>query len=81
MLWFVEGSGGESHLWMLSRNWFPKRMGKAPLSALMRLVDDKRFTSSTSLAVCCMDALTSSMSLAVCCTDAFISFPSKPFRI
>ena len=22
MLWFVDGSDGESHSWMLSRNWF-----------------------------------------------------------
>jgi hypothetical protein len=40
MLWFVDGSGGESHLRMLSRNWSPESMDKAPSSALMKL-DDK----------------------------------------
>ena len=25
MLWFFDGSGGESHLWMLSRSCFPEK--------------------------------------------------------
>ena len=66
MLWFVEGSGGESHLCALSRSWLPERMGKTPWSVLMRL-NDKLFDSS--------------MSLAICCMDAFVSFPSEQFKI
>ena len=36
MLWFVDGSGGESHLWTLSRNWFSEVMhnNEAPQSVL-----------------------------------------------
>ena len=62
MLWFVEGSGGESHLWTLSRSCFSGRMRKTPWSALTRL-DDKRFAWSTSMAVCSM--------------ATFASFPSE----
>ena len=43
MLWFVEGSGGESHLRMLFLNWLPEGMGEARCPALMSL-DNERFT-------------------------------------
>ena len=36
MLWFVDGSGGESHLWRLSHNWFPERTHETPRSELTR---------------------------------------------
>ena len=65
MLWFVEGSGGESHLWVLSRSWLPEERCKAAQSAQIRL--DRRFTSSTSLAICCM--------------DTFVSSPSTEFKL
>src|SRR6266403_4462154 len=51
---------------MLSRDCFPEKMRKAPWSAQIRL-DDKRLTSSTSLAICCM--------------DTFVSFPSEQFEV
>jgi hypothetical protein len=44
MLWLVDGSGGESHLWMFSRNWFSEMMRETQQSVLMRLGDDERLT-------------------------------------
>ena len=50
---------------MFSRSWLSEKMGKTPRSALIRL-DDERFDSSISSAICCM--------------DAFVSFPSEQFK-
>ena len=45
MLWLVDGSGGESHLRMFSRNWFSEEMCEAVVqSGMMRLGDDERLT-------------------------------------
>jgi hypothetical protein len=42
MLWFVDGSGGESHLWTQSRSWFSEMMDKARWPMSTRLGDDER---------------------------------------
>jgi len=42
MLWLVDGSGGDSHLWTLSRNWFSEMMHKTPQPFSTRLGDDER---------------------------------------
>src|SRR5579863_5707241 len=52
---------------MPSRSWFPAKMQKALQLELTRRRDDKHFTLSTSLAVCCMTTLA--------------SFPSRHVRV
>ena len=44
MLWFVEGSGGESHLRRSCRNWLPVRMLESADPVLLLIDDDERFT-------------------------------------
>ena len=60
MVWFVDGSGGDSHLCISFRNWLPKEMCKALQSALMRLKYDERLILSRSLAACCIAMFVSS---------------------
>ena len=36
MLWLVDGSGGESHLWILSRDWFSEVVCKARTDEVTR---------------------------------------------
>ena len=43
MLWLVDGSGGESHLWIFSRSWFSEMVIRIDNQQAMSL-DDERLT-------------------------------------
>ena len=59
MLWLIDGSGGESHLGISCCNWFPaKTIEPAHLGAMSTQIEHyARFTSSMSIATCCMTTL------------------------